>query len=475
MPDQDIIQDIIFKIKADNKEAVAAFESLRKQYEGVVTQTQKLNDVKMRGNAVGLSFNRIVQDSAYFANNFSMGMMAVGNNVQMFAEQLGYAKQNNMKFTDVLKSSITGLNGWMLGINLAISAVLAFTIANGKAKEEVDSFTLKNLIGELNAYEKSLRAVAKELSQLNNIDLKATLEKLNEQMGEAFLKQFQTIATFQATPGGAALMSIFGFPTPEEMEKEIKKLSDAIGLAYKEINNRAAGGRSPNWLRAQIKELEDIFDTGDKSVIPKIKSLKKELESWTDLLKDPKNKRNFIADSFDEMVRKMRAATAESKKLVQEVVKVNNALLSQSKFPTQLKPVTEPNKPVLDVTITRKQLEEYYKEVDIVSKSAAMAIQDTFMDMWRDIFGEANSLFEKFLQNVLAGLSKIAAESLAESIFDTILGFINPVAGLAAGAAGRISPTSSGTTIINVQVGDQTVTQLVADGYIDAKRLRKIT
>ena len=58
---------------------------------------------------------------------------------------------------------------------------------------------------------------------------------------------------------------------------------------------------------------------------------------------------------------------------------------------------TVPNNPMDNLVIQDKELERVLKSLMLWQNAAAKAMKDSFSDAWEDIFGEANSLLEKFL------------------------------------------------------------------------------
>ncbi len=54
-----------------------------------------------------------------------------------------------------------------------------------------------------------------------------------------------------------------------------------------------------------------------------------------------------------------------------------------------------------------------------------------FDQMWSDIFGEANSLFEQFLQNIVSSLAQVAAQQIATGLLAGIFGGVGKLTGIA--------------------------------------------
>ncbi len=142
-----------------------------------------VGETQRRGAMVGLSFNRIVQDAGYFGQSAAMGFLAVGNNITFFAEQLSYAKQQGLKMTEVLKGMLTGVNAWMFGINLAVSAITFFTMSQRSSKSATDQNTdsikeQKKALEALAESEKEWERKAKDIGLLMRNLNKGRLDEL---------------------------------------------------------------------------------------------------------------------------------------------------------------------------------------------------------------------------------------------------------------------------------------------------------
>ena len=93
------------------------------------------------------------------------------------------------------------------------------------------------------------------------------------------------------------------------------------------------------------------------------------------------------------------------------------------------------------------------------------SIRGEFSTLWQDVFGEANSLFEKLLMNFASRL----AEHGISSLFGSLLNFIFPGAGMALGAFGSLG---GGPQIINLQADNRTLATFYVTGKREAERLR---
>lgn len=107
-----------------------------------------------------------------------------------------------------------------------------------------------------------------------------------------------------------------------------------------------------------------------------------------------------------------------------------------------------------------RDLREEYQGVSALADSAAQTLRDGFMQAWQDIFGEANSLLEQFMSNLVGALASIGTGQLANWLFNGILGFVNPTAGIGASIATAGGSNRAQTMNLNLVLDSQ-----VLDSY----------
>ena len=89
-------------------------------------------------NMVGINTARLFSDMGYAAQSFSFGVMSIGNNISPLVESLQRARTAGQSWKDILVSTFSGTSGWLVGINMAVSAITAWSIWNRNAKDAVD-------------------------------------------------------------------------------------------------------------------------------------------------------------------------------------------------------------------------------------------------------------------------------------------------------------------------------------------------
>ena len=102
---------------------------------------------------------------------------------------------------------------------------------------------------------------------------------------------------------------------------------------------------------------------------------------------------------------------------------------------------------------------------DSVSFAGADTLRNGIGQAFEDIFGEANSLLEQFLSNIVSGLASVAAQRVAMGLMDWFSGGLSgnliSLIGKQFGASGSIRSNNSGTQITTIKIGEQTVLKLV--------------
>jgi hypothetical protein len=113
--------------------------------------------------------------------------------------------------------------------------------------------------------------------------------------------------------------------------------------------------------------------------------------------------------------------------------------------------------------------ESFKEQMDVIEGmilSSAFLLKNEFINAWEEIFGEANSLFEKFMQNVIEQLLNLAAMKLATSFLSWIPGI-----GSIASAVGAIA--SGGNSPIVLKIGEEDVGTFVRVGN-EYNRMRRL-
>lgn len=279
-----------------------AFEFLGQQTKKANAELSAMVGTTARFNMVGINTARLFSDMGYFATSASMGIMAIGNNISPLVESFQQAKLNGDSFGKTLMNAFSGMGGWLIGINILVSAITAYSIASAKAKQSTDSWDLKSLIGDVNGFANAIKKIRKELEGLTDAKLGEALGKINKEISEQ--NRLLTIYSSLAQSGalGAAL---FG-GSIEGVVEQLIKLNAAQAEANKVVVKPKEG--SLTFLQEQLKSLNELFEQGDTSVGGSIIKLQAKIDAIEKLRRQgKKEKPEQINNEFEES----RAKAAE--------------------------------------------------------------------------------------------------------------------------------------------------------------------
>jgi hypothetical protein len=461
-----------------------------------------------RGKGMTMEFNRVLQDMPYFMTSVQFGFLAIGNNVQMMADRMMYAKSSGQSMTEMLKSTFSGFNLVQIGVNLAMSALLAYAIAQKDTKKEMETWDLKSLIGNINSYAESLAKVKKELTALSDVDLGKTVGEINKKIAENLRGQLRAFEAVSATytvggAAGALIQAIFG--KPEDYGEALKKLNDTLKIADEEIVKRLSNNKSWNYWDTRVKDLTEKIHAGDMSLIGDLRKAQAELKKIEDII-DPKKEKfsakakKFYATAeemppafFSDLASRMYNSLESSFKRMgvwddtHKAIAMSLTINTQDTLTkTKLNLISVPVKPKLE-KYTEKDAKEDMPQFSIFSDAFSQTLADGGMQAFEKIFGEANSLFEQFLQNVMAGFMRLAEQELGMWLFKTMLAIGSGGTSVGISSSFTAADYASGTPIfkmgqnsqqqtmvINLNMGNQNLGQVVATGYNIAVKRRYV-
>lgn len=188
------------------------------------------------GNQAIFSFSDLIQDSAQFSFGFAQGMRAIGNNIGFTAELLAVmsaqAKAAGQSLKGSLLQSLKGVNGVVLGINVAVTA---FTMVS-------------------QALTKQSRELNKELDKQKEL-----LEELSGSFGEAFgvdsIKLLERVGDIIEGYGGL-------YKEQAELQKDIAFLtsstSDGLSRGVQLVSNE---NDLLNTKRNRLSDIEGLISS----------------------------------------------------------------------------------------------------------------------------------------------------------------------------------------------------------------------
>lgn len=427
-------KDIKFGVYWEDHGAARGFTNLDKEIEKTDTSAQKLGKGFSNANSMLMSTSRIVQDMPY-------GLMGVGNNITFLAEQMGYAKSQGVSFKDQLiglGKSLIGPGGMIFLISAATSALTAYSMGAFGGKKATDEFakSIDNAIKKLIEFQDPLKNLKFGLSpdDINRIipaidkEIKS-LEDLN--------KTRQTTIGIQSGVSTQSFNSGILLNQLTEKEKERNSINEQLIKNLKEIKNQ---------YESQLK-VSNIMDSLGIKRMNTEKSTTDELKRQKNVLEEIKKITGFSADG-----KRMPSADRGLSQPFANIMGEQNGGKDKAQM--------------ADMTSGYKKNLEFM--VDIM-KDNLQIIKSEWNNMWEDVFGEANSLFEKFMSNMLEKLAEQALTNLAGSLLNIIL----PGAGSAFQALSG-SPSYGGGGVIqnNIIIGERQVATIYTSGKQAASRLR---
>lgn len=486
------VRDIQMNFTANTSQAEAAIQRLKGSTDQAAGSLDKQAKSTVNANGAVVSFGRIIQDAPF-------GIIGVANNITMLSEQFVSLKQqagSTGAALQAMKAGVFGPMGISIGISLATSALMAFTMWSGKAKAAVNSIgeAMKDIVKLKNPLEGYLALTG--VDQLKGVIL-SEKEKLKKDRSELFgIKRGSSglsTADYYTQGGSGAADAIKSLETRKiELEKSVA----ASEMVIKELE---ATVLKQEMLQIAAKRLDPYFKfkndkanldetTGDpgKVTIERIKQETEKQKSYYELLKNEiqmtlqidnllgRKTGNNVYTSYLEIIGQEIQSGKLSQSELLEWLRLRKEVLSEmeedqgekwasfksfDKFRgfvgANIKGMKSQEKEDIKNKLKADQAAakaQYAVYKDYFIDPFTEAFKGEFSKAWQSIFGEANSLLEKFIQ------------SLGESLFNKAVG------SAASGILGMIFP---GFNLLEAAVGGgggdrSTVNQIIMDGELIA-------
>lgn len=463
-------QEIVYRVSVDNKQAVEAFNAIAKSQEGVTKSTQKMHSSTQQGNMLLMSTSRIVQDLPF-------GFMAVGNNITFLTEQFAMAKAQGIGFTAALKSmftSLMGTGGIVFAISATVSILTTLSTSSKQSTKEMETFA-----DVLERAEKSSKSLVKEISRL-----KGELKDIsNPSFWQALLASMTGGNMGDVVAGN---IQSGDYVSRSNQLRELNKEKDhqnrltqiAINLTNGEAKSISEVVKQ-NMLRNKDLTFMRSYLEDELEKIPKVSEHYKEYAKALELvnsqlvnsqLSKPKQEKDNKGLVYD-----LNDINAALKEILDTVLETDSAM---GKFlrTTHGKGIygrfnmgtVKPGKDLSNNGEVSPELRsQILKENAFFIDSARDMLgilRGEFSTFWADVFGEANSLFEKFIQSIAENLFQLGANRVAGFFLDMLMPGLGEISGL----GGSVSRPQ----IINVNLGNETLARAVVKGNYEAQRLR---
>ncbi len=158
------------KIVDELNQTLRVRENIRAVSSGLATYnntiTQSTQTTSNAAQAL-LSLNYIIRDSPYFFQNFALGVLAVGNNLNPFIDALIRMRRESEQGVPVLASlrqALSGAGGISIALSLVVTAIQSYVFWMNKQKEENEE-AIPNLDGIIERL-KQLKGTYEELAKV---------------------------------------------------------------------------------------------------------------------------------------------------------------------------------------------------------------------------------------------------------------------------------------------------------------------
>lgn len=440
---------------ADTKEANAKVQQMSKSMQalqnGVVNGGKKMNSNLKSTRFAITNVNWVVRDSPYLFNNFSMGVMALSNNIgpmidgfQMVIKETGSMKAG----IKTLMASMVGPMGLSIAFSVIIAAIQAYSFLSARAGREAKEMGKKSRgAGEdINFLTISIDDLSTKLKDLSSDKMQGGIKAIAKGIEEV-RKSEQKWANIRTLIFGS--LGKMGLFSPIVESAEVKALKEKQDLLKKESQLVTKLGEIKN----QIKVLEDQRNTilnNDVDATAKIRS-------YTDQIVALENQRKEILKSSEE-IEKEREARAKKQ--------LERAFEDAKKIKSSAQAPGAPG--MLDMIPTVPQVAEKLDPVTDYFQSAWANVYGGLESMTLNFSGIVGSAFyqqaqkgqsamrtiEKAWRNMLWNM---VAQLLSKSV---LFGFLNFVSG---GAIGFFNNVFGGFS--NLSGGGGNSSGLVANSY----------
>lgn len=392
-----------------------------------------------------LNLNYVIRDSPYFFNNFALGVLAVGNNlnplIDSFNRLRAEAGEKSISTFALLKKALVGGAGISIAFSLVVTAIQSFVFWQAKAGKETEKTTdeIKKQLDALKEMSRSelMKSQVMAMMQLSTIDSEASIER------EKYLK-----SGTQTGLGGRT-----GTPPPisqfytDAQREQIKNLNQIIQQTRWLLDNRGLLAS----IEAEIAKLKkDQDNTKDPALI---KDIEKQITGLQDYAK---SLRGITKEAKEQKVVLRELGAAYDNMYAKQMggLESNDTVLSSMRSSFQNRQSSMQDKyggRVDDLRPVPKKTGIEYIFNDIESEMSKLnTISNVLGDSLISAFTKGKFVLDEFI----ASLGLAIAKMLILKIIDTALFGGIPVASTTGGALPRVGNPSLGKSshsTVNVQ------------------------
>ena len=455
-------KDIKFKVLYEGGDVVSKFATLDKTIEKTGNTVKSMGTGFSNANSMLMSTGRIVQDLPY-------GFMGISNNITFLAEQFAYARTQGVSFSAALKgifSSMMGTGGIVFAISMLTTGLTYLSMQNTKSTKEIEDFAdiLDRAAENAKNLKKELRNVSDELKDaLSPSFIQWLLAGGNT--AQAMINNMQGADYVSATNRQRELLK------EQDKQNQLTKIATNLTTDYGKSISEVV---KQNMLRNKDLKFIQGYLEDELDKIPKVSEAYKHyadaLKRVDELLSGKSDNKNTINSAakerlseFNDMLKEMYDTIMKTEYKVahgQLQPKSPWGVLRMGKVPEG----KDFNTDFFDAKAKKQWLEENKFMIETLKDSLDI-IKGEFSTLWQNVFGEANSLFEKLLMNFASRL----AERGIGSLFGSLLSLI-PGGSFFSGLFNQ--SLGGGPQIINLQADNRTLATFYVTGKREAERLR---
>ena len=476
------VEDVTFNVTANTGQAEQALAKLRGEVDKTnasldkkKTATDKSAASTVNASGAAISFNRIIQDAPF-------GIIGVANNITMLAEQfvaLRVQAGGTAAALTAMKASLMGPLGLVLAISAITTAMQIWALQSQKTKKAVD------VLGD------SVKKLVEFKNPFENFVLKFDTQNIDKAISEVRYKlaTLKTQLNTKTNPTAEDMLDASKmekwagqqFSAQKELKPKIavyEKLLDYLGTVKKEIDVDSQVWKALNELLSSgIKDEKDPNPKADENAAnEKTKTVKEKIEKQKEFLELFRDEVMTTLEIDDLMGKKTRKSVFEgyleiigqeikngkvSQKELLEWLRLRKLVMQEMKEDLRLylgldgKTMKTINKLVVKadkkaekeslklakekLAEEKKQAKEQYKIYkEFFIDPFTETFRGEFSKAWNSIFGEANSLLEKFIQRVGEALFNKAVGSAATGLLDLVIPGAGTIIGTATGGGNKV-------------------------------------
>jgi hypothetical protein len=371
-------------------------------------------------NQTIFSFSDLIQDSTQFQYGFATGMRAIGNNIGFTAELFAMSKANldrhneavangtikggqQVTMFQVMKQTLTGTGGLILGLNVAVTAVTMLSKAFGsssksseEAKAAIDSFasassSLRGIGGEdflgIQSLERQADVLEQSISMYDDITeavenyTKAFEASLPSAAAARFgaesakAEQDRKLAIMESKEALEILTSQYGvfvdennklLLSQEDLEKKLEDVREQIALnkIFFELDPLAQFRDSVSGTAAQLEVLSEAGVDVESNVRDQLASLKAQRDALLEAGESAEffyvklNILNSGIDAYEKLIGDSKDKTKDYSEELRKAGDELSVLYTQMLFGAD---VADPLSLILDFSATEQDLKDKIK------------------------------------------------------------------------------------------------------------------